>query len=295
LNDETLQGEAARGRFAEESRRLRPDLHRFCTRMTGSVSDGEDVVQEALVHALRHWAELRAETSLRAWLFRIAHNRCIDLLRRRKAFLPLDEETPMPEDDTTSLEHKQLAESALAAIFTELPPKERASVVLKDVLGCSLQETAEITASNVGAVKAAVHRGREKLERALSSPPKKPVSHSDRALIAEYVARFNAQDWPGVRALLSADARLEVVERTAGPFAERQYLQNYAALAWEWRLGLAEVEGEPTVVHFRRSASGWQPHSVIVLTTSAGKVSLVRDYVHIDYLLRGARVLEPTD
>src|SRR3954470_11369930 len=118
--------------------------------MTGNVSDGEDVVQETLARAYASMPELREETSLRSWLFRIAHNCGIDWLRRRKAFLPLDEETALPDDDSASLEQKQLAEQALALIFTQLPPKERASVVLKDVLGYSLEEAAKITSSNVG-------------------------------------------------------------------------------------------------------------------------------------------------
>ena len=259
--------------------------------MTGNVSDGEDVVQEALAHAFYNLPQLRDETSLRAWLFRIAHNRCIDWLRRRWVFVPLDEETALPEDDSASFEQKQLAEQALARIFTELPPKERASVVLKDVLGYSLDEAAEITSSSVGGIKAALHRGRAKLEQAASTAPAKRASSEQRRLIDAYVERFNARDWAGVRALLNQDARLEVVEHLAGPF-RGSYFHNYSQLAGQWRLGWAEVEGEAMVVQFRLGPNGWQPHSVLVLELDGERVSLVRDYVHIDYLLRGARVVE---
>jgi RNA polymerase sigma-70 factor (ECF subfamily) len=279
----------ARQAFEQESERLRPDLHRFCTRMTGSVSDGEDMVQDALTHAFYRLPELREGTSLRAWLFRIAHNRCIDLLRRRKVLVPLDEEMATDDDASSNLEHKQLARNTLSAMFSELPPKERASIVLKDVLGYSLEETAEITSSNVGAVKAALHRARQKLERASTLGRTQEFALNDQRLIETYLERFNQRDWDGVRALLSEDARLEVVSRTEGPFAS-PYFQNYSKLSWEWRLGLANVEGTPMVVHFRRQDGEWRPHSVIVIGVEDQKVSLIRDYVHIDYLLSGAQV-----
>jgi RNA polymerase sigma-70 factor, ECF subfamily len=279
-----------RERFEATCAALRPDLHRFCTRMTGSVSDGEDLLQESLVHAFYHLPELREGASLRPWLFRIAHNCCIDWQRRRKSFVPLEEETAGREADALlGLEQQQLAQTALAAIFTQLPPRERASVVLKDVLGYSLEETAEITSSNTGAVKAAIHRARQKLERAVASHRPLRVSEDERRLIDEYVARFNQRDWDGVRALLTSDARLEVVQRTAGPFPG-QYLGNYAKLSWEWRFRWAEVEGVPMLVHFRKAGDEWQPHAVLVLTIEGDKIALVRDYVHVDYVLQGARV-----
>lgn len=269
---------------------LRPDLHRFCTRMTGSVSEGEDLLQEALVHAFYHLPDLREGAALRPWLFRIAHNCCIDWQRRRKPLVPLEDEPPDNGSDVwLDLEQQEVARAALAAIFTDLPPRERASVVLKDVLGYSLQETAEITASSVGSVKAAIHRARPKLERAVKSARPSRVSDAERRLIDEYVARFNQRDWDGVRALLTDDARLEVVQRAAGPFGD-QYFRNYAKLGWEWRIGWAKVEGSPSLVHFRRVGQGWQPRAVIELSIEGGKISRIRDYVHVDDLLQGARI-----
>jgi RNA polymerase sigma-70 factor, ECF subfamily len=279
----------ARERFEEACRALRPDLHRFCTRMTGSVTDGEDLLQETLVHAFYHLPELRQGAALRSWLFRIAHNCGIDWQRRRRALVPLDEQTPGAEDVALGLEQQQLASTALAAIFTQLPPRERASVVLRDVLGYSLEETAEVTDSNVGAVKAAIHRGRQKLERAIQSRVPVALSAEHRALIDEYAARFNRRDWDGVRALLTADARLEVVHRTAGALPG-QYFTNYGRLAWDFKLGVAEVEGVPSLVHYRREGAAWIAHAVVLLQLEGGAISWVRDYVHVPYLLQGARV-----
>lgn len=290
MENELEQILEARQRFEATCQALRPDLHRFCTRMTGSVTDGEDLLQESLVHAFYHLPELRQGTSLRSWLFRIAHNCCIDWQRRRRPWLPLDDEAPASLDVSFNVEQRQLAHTALAAIFTQLPPRERACVVLSDVLGCTLEETAEITAASVGAVKAAIHRARQKLEHAVKSHRPAPLSVQHRALLDEYADRFSRRDWDGVRALLTSDARLEVVQRTTGPFPGN-YLTNYAKLSWEYRLALADVEGVPSLVHYRLVGDIWRPHSVIVLGFDGERIGLVRDYVHVGYLLDGARVL----
>jgi len=279
----------ARQHFEEACRALRPDLHRFCTRMTGSVTEGEDLLQESLVHAFYHLPELRQGASLRSWLFRIAHNCCVDWQRRRRALVPLDEQTPGEADVALDLEQQELARTALSAIFTVLPPRERASVVLRDVLGYSLEETAEVTDSTVGAVKAAIHRGRQKLERAVQSHAPQALSAEHRALIDEYAARFNRWDWDGVRALLGSDARLEIVQRTAGPFPG-QYFTNYAKLGWVFRLEVAEVEGVTSLVHYRQIGTAWAPHAVVVLQVEGGVIQTVRDYVHVPYLLEGAHI-----
>jgi len=291
LEPELEQVREARSRFEAQCEALRPDLHRFCTRMTGNVTDGEDMLQESLVHAFYHLPELRQGTSLRSWLFRIAHNCCIDWQRRRKLLVPLDEEAVGGADVALDLEQQELARTALATIFVELPPRERASVVLRDVLGYSLEETAEIAESNVGAVKAAIHRARKKLELAVRSKKPRQFSEAQRRLIDEYAARFNQRDWEGVRALLTTDAQLEVVGRTSGAFSGR-YFSNYAKLAWEYRLALALVEGTPALVHFRGHGGAWRPWSVVALAIEDGKIARVRDYVHVPYLLAHAQVSE---
>ena len=279
----------ARRRFDEACERLRPDLHRFCTRMTGDPCAGEDLVHDTLVLAFYRLAELRDLTSLRAWLFRIAHNKCIDLLRARRRLDALgDDDTLDPEHPMDErLDRKQRTERVLANIVTELPPRERACVLLRDVLDHSLEHTAEIVGSSVGAVKAALHRGRDKLERADHAPPRPrralPARHRD--LIQRYLAAFNRRDWDAVRSLLSADARLEVVHRSEGPFGTT-YFTNYGRLAWPWKLALAHVDGTESIVHFRQVDGTWLPHAIIQLAIADDQITLVRDYIHVDYLLR---------
>ena len=277
----------ARQRFDEACARLRPDLHRFCTRMTGDPCDGEDIVHDTLVLAFYRLAELRDPAALRSWLFRIAHNKCIDRLRARRRLDVLPDDTPDQEHPMDErLDRKQRTERVLANIVTELPPRERACVVLRDVLDHSLEDTAEIVGATVGAVKAALHRGRDKLERAAHAPPRPrralPARHRD--LIQRYLAAFNRRDWDAVRSLLSADARLEVVHRSEGPFGNT-YFTNYGGLAWPWKLALARVDGTESVVHFRQVDGTWRPHAIIQLAIDDDQITLVRDYVHIDYLL----------
>lgn len=291
----------ARQRFEAMCVPLRPALHRFCTRMTGSPCDGEDVLQEALIAAFYRLDELENAAAFRAWLFRIAHNKCIDLLRarRREPWLESAEQAETSEELAAGTEDaaidRERAERALEHIAIELPPRERACMVLRDVLDWSLEETAQITGSSVGAVKAALHRARTKLVESERAPPRKrglpdPAEH---AVVSAYLAAFNQRDWDAVQALIADDARLEVVHRSEGPFKDARYFVNYGKLAWVWKLEIAEVDGVERVVHFRQVDGAWLPHAIVELGIRAGKVTRVRDYIHVDYLLEACRVATP--
>jgi RNA polymerase sigma factor (sigma-70 family) len=109
---------------------IRPELHRYCARLTGSVIDGEDVVQEAVVRAYQTLETLKEGAALRGWLFRIAHNRALDLLRSRalRAAEPLEAALEMPDDDTPDpLERLMRHEAVTTAVsrFVELPTIQR--------------------------------------------------------------------------------------------------------------------------------------------------------------------------
>src|SRR5258708_20418709 len=116
--------------FLETITQLRPSLHRYCARMTGSVMDGEDVVQEALIEAYRKLDKYDDSRPLKPWLFRIAHNRCIDFLRRRGVRDEAEAATTMPEAVSPTDPPTLAAAKAVEHLVASLPPKERACVLL---------------------------------------------------------------------------------------------------------------------------------------------------------------------
>src|SRR5262249_40635883 len=140
--------------FLETISTLRPSLHRYCARMTGSVMDGEDVVQDALFEAYRKLDKFDDSRPLKPWLFRIAHNRCIDFLRKRG--VRIEAETAVASSDVVEFSETTALDvgDALEHLVISLPPMERACVLLKDVFDYSLQEIAELVDSTVGGVKA---------------------------------------------------------------------------------------------------------------------------------------------
>lgn len=276
--------------FLETVTHLRPSLHRYCSRMTGSVLDGEDVVQEALFQAYRKLDTFEDDRPLAPWLFRIAHNKCIDVLRRRGVreeaeVAALGPESVLPEDPPG-----QPLDRAVEHLVLALPPKERACVLLKDVLDYSLEETAELVDSTVGGVKAALSRGRAKLA-ALPNPSiaPKPTTAELSGLLRLYVDRFNRHDWDGLRELIAADARLGVADKFAGLLAESPYFGNYERYPVPWRLAAGEVDGEPAVVILGEEADGWTPRAFARLEVRNHIIVRVTDYLHCPWILPAAR------
>jgi RNA polymerase sigma-70 factor (ECF subfamily) len=275
--------------FLETISTLRPSLHRYCSRMTGSVLDGEDVVQEALFQAYRMLESFDDSRPLSPWLFRIAHNRCIDLLRRRGVREEAETAVPapdwvMPDDPPGPALGKAVEHLVLA-----LPPKERACVLLKDVFDYSLEEIAELVDSTVGGVKAALHRGRSKLPGSPGPEAARRERTADEMrLLHLYVELFNQRDWEGLRELIAADARLRVADKFAGALAESSYFGNYSRWPVPWRLAVGEVEGEPVVIIFMERDGGWKPESAARLEVIDQRITRIEDYLHCPWILSAA-------
>ena len=287
--DETGPLEARYLAFLETVTNLRPSLHRYCARMIGSVMDGEDVVQEALFEAYRKLDKFDDSRLLKPWLFRIAHNRCIDFLRKRGVRVEAERAALIP--DVVEAKEPAVLDlgQALEHLVTSLPPKERACVLLKDVFDYSLEEIAELVDSTVGGVKAALSRARTKL--AASPAPTKSSRSADPELtrvMQLYVDRFNRRDWDGVRELISADARLTVADAFAGKLMDAPYFSNYEKWSMPWKLAVGEVDGEPVVVILQRGADTWSAYSMVRLSVTGHSIDRIVDYSHCPWVILAA-------
>src|SRR6266446_4774788 len=164
MSESTSGAAESRESFERLLGELRPKLHRYCARMTGSVIDGEDVVQEALVKALEAFSSTASIGHPEGWLFRIAHNAALDFLRRRarQDATRSDEDPDMIVDPVTASVDRETAAVSLRT-FMRLPVAQRSSIILMDVLGYSLEEIGGIMDGSIPAIKAALHRGRARL------------------------------------------------------------------------------------------------------------------------------------
>jgi RNA polymerase sigma-70 factor (ECF subfamily) len=264
---------------------LRPALHRYCARMTGSVMDGEDVVQEAVFEAYRKLDQFDGSRPLKPWLFRICHNRCIDFLRRKGVREKAEEAAAHPDETLPDEPNTWGIGKAVEHLVVSLPPKERACILLKDVFDYSLEEVAGLVDSTVGGVKAALNRGRTKLA---ASPPVKPARSADpetAQIVQLYVERFNRRDWNAVRELISADARLRVADRYAGHLSGSPYFGVYEKMPMLWKMAAGEVEGEPVVIILKREGEVWTPLSVIRFVLAGRHIAQIFDYCQCPWIL----------
>ena len=275
---------------------MRPKLHRYCARMVGSVIDGEDVLQDALIKAVESLASAGPVGNPEGWLFRIAHNTALDFLRRRnrQEALRSAEEVDMIADEADTVLSRQIASASLRT-FMRLPVAQRASVILMDVLGCSLQEICEVMDFSLPAVKAALHRGRTQLRELADEPEDRPqpkLSDVDRDRLGAYVAHFNARDFDAIRAMIADDVRLDLVNKTRmnGKAEVSKYFGNYSKVN-DWHLVPGLVEGHPAILVFDPNEPGSEPKYFMLLRWSVDKVADIRDFRHASYVIDGAEYL----
>src|SRR5262245_16713920 len=272
---------------------MRPRLHRYCARMVGSVIDGEDVLQDALVKAVEAFAAASPLRHPEGWLFRIAHNTALDFLRRRsrQAVIFSESELDMIADELDAVTSRQIASASLRT-FMRLPETQRACVILSDVLGCSLREVCEVMDASLPAVKASLHRGRARLRELAAEPedaPQPALSETERAQLAAYVAHFNARDFDSIRAMIADDIRLDLVNKTRmrGKAEVSRYFGNYSA-AGDWRLSPGLVEGRPAILVFDPNDRDASPKYFMLLGWDGDKVATIRDFRYATYVLDGA-------
>jgi RNA polymerase sigma-70 factor (ECF subfamily) len=275
---------------------LRPELHRYCARLMGSVIDGEDVVQDTFARALVALGEIEEMPQLRPWLFKIAHNRALDLLRSRavRKTEPIEAASDVADeanpDPMEVLMRQETVETAVSR-FAELPLLQRSVIILKDVLDESLKDIAELLDLTVDAVKAHLARGRARLRdinaQAATLSAAKPAS----AATTRYVALFNAQNWDGLRALLADDVKLHqsTYPVRVGSADVGMFFTIYAKFEGV-RLAPAWVEGREVIAVFEDSA-GAAPSYFLWLEWRDSRISFIRDYRYARYIVDGAELV----
>lgn len=271
--------------FEEHLKTLRPRLHRYCARMTGSAVSGEDVLQDTLLKALKARNQGVAVDNIEGWLFRIAHNTSLDFLRSRarNTVVPLTEEieaAPLPGTDIVAIGFQT---------FLRLPELQRCAVILKDVLGHSIEEIADIADCSPAAAKSALQRGRGAL-RLLASEPEDTrlplLSDIDRRKITAYVDFFRSGDFDAIRAMLADDVKLELVNRLHLQGREKitPYFTRYAEVA-KWRFALGAVEGQPAMLVFDGTGAMESPAHFVLIEWSDERVTGIRDFLFAPYVL----------
>ena len=269
---------------------LRPELHRYCARLLGSAIDGEDVVQDAFMRAML--TPPGPDVSPRAWLFRVAHNRAMDVLRARaiRRSEPLDMAETLTDDERLSpldaLLQKDAIELAITR-FTALSVTQRSAVILKDVLNEPLTDIAELLGLSVDAVKAHLARGRARLAGLRNDPPTPRRETSVET--ARFATLFNRRDWDGLRALLASDARLQQSSyplRT-GPSVS-DFFGIYASYG-DVRLSPAWLDDREVLAVFESGDTA--PCHIMWLEWSGGLIHYIRDYRYVPYVLAGTQIM----
>jgi RNA polymerase sigma factor (sigma-70 family) len=274
---------------------LRPDLHRYCARLMGSVIDGEDVVQDTLIRAFVALQDLEEARPLRPWLFRIAHNRALDLLRGREVRMaePIDAGADIADsaqaDPLEMLMRKEAVKTAVSR-FAELPTLQRSVLILKDVLDESLIEIAALLDLTVDAVKGHLARGRAGLREINAHGRPLPDARPASAAVARYVALFNQRDWSGLRALLADDVKLHqsLHPVRVGRADVSLFFTLYAKIDGVW-LAPAGLEGREVIAVFEDRADP-KPSYIMWLEWRDGRINFIRDYRYVRYVTADAEL-----
>jgi RNA polymerase sigma-70 factor (ECF subfamily) len=287
--------------FVRDTGRFRRELLAHCYRMVGSPDEAEDLVQETYLRAWRAYGRFEGRSSARVWLYRIATNVCLTALYRRgRRELPsgLGEPTadpgaepelagaevswlrPMPDalvtpetaDPAAVVAAREGLRLALLVSLQHLPARQRAVLILRDVLGFRAGEVAEMLETSTAAVKSALQRARGRLAEV--AEPGAPLGEPDdprvRALLAEYIRAFENSDPAAMERALRTDAAIEPIgARTwfAGKATCAPYLASVYGPPGSWRMIPTVANGQPAVVSYLRDGSGvHRAFGVVVLS-----------------------------
>jgi RNA polymerase sigma-70 factor (ECF subfamily) len=286
--------------FVQRLKPFRRELLAHCYRMLGSVDEAEDVVQETYLRAWRGQATLVDPSAIRPWLYRIATNACLTAIgeRKRRALpsglgapssdpdapvVPAPPDTewiePIPDAlvSSESLDPAALAETrqhlrlAVVAALQLLPPRQRATFMLREVASFSAEEVAEMLDVTVPAVKSILQRARARLDEAAPAPDRtrEPTETQARAVLDRYMAAFQSSDPAAIEALLCDDAVIEMTSSTTwfqGKRACAPFVIQHLGTPGEWRMTPTAANGQPAAIAYHRRSDGtYEPFGVAVL------------------------------
>jgi RNA polymerase sigma-70 factor (ECF subfamily) len=268
-------------RYLDSLVQYRPDLHRYCRRLTGNVWDGEDLMQDTLVRVFSLLGKVDANLeNPRAYLIRTATNLWIDRVRRsarEQAVLALE----IPE----ATQQADIAEQrdAARALFQWLHPQERAAIVMKDVFDLSLEETAAMLRTSVGAVKSALNRARSRLE---ARRPSASFDPPPRGIVEKFMVALRDKDLETMRALCAEDFALDMVGGAQGDgweqnrtfFTHAHMTMPKLGFGLNPRWEMADYEGETVVLGFRTLDGVEGLNEVHRLEVADGKIMRIRCY-----------------
>jgi RNA polymerase sigma-70 factor, ECF subfamily len=284
-------------RLVEPYRRA---LEVHCYRMLGSAQDTEDLVQETLLRAWRALERFEPRAQLQTWLYRIATNACLDELGRRPRRpepidpfpdRPLAEDASPTYDPTARYAIREGMELALLRAIQELPGRQRAVLIFRDVLGWTAPEVAELLDTTVASVNSALQRARATIDPQLPGVPAAVPDQMERELLGRYVDAFERDDMDGLVALLQEDAvmRMPPQPTVLGATAVATFLRERAARGdlSQMRLTPTRANGRPAVVVQRRSADGGlEPHGILVLEVGGDRVVGIDAFINPSHLPR---------
>jgi RNA polymerase sigma-70 factor (ECF subfamily) len=262
-------------------------LEVHCYRMLGSAQDAEDLTQETLLRAWRALERFEPRAQFQTWLYRIATNACLDELERRpRRPTPVDPFPDLVSDDVASPTYDPAAryairegmELALLRAIQELPGRQRAVLIFRDVLGWTAPEVAELLQSTVASVTSALQRARATIDQHLPEATRPVRDPDERELLNRYVAAFEHADMGGLVALLREDATLRMPPQpslSGGLPIAHFFLETVAeGDLTRIRHRPTWANGRPAVTIEVRDADGtWVPHGISVLNIEAGQIT----------------------
>ncbi|MEV8438552.1 RNA polymerase subunit sigma-70 [Actinosynnema sp. NPDC051121] len=270
--------------FEQVTEPFRRELLAHCYRMLGSRHEAEDLVQETYLRAWRSFDGFEGRSSVRVWLYRIATNACLNALRgRRRRALPSAFEpggewlepmpdalvTPESDDPAAVVTSRHDLRLALIAGLQHLPPRQRAVLILREVLDIPAAEVAAMLEVTVASVKSALQRARATLAQVAPTADDvvEPTSPRARALLSEYVAGFENSDLSALERALRADAALEVAGSPTwfdGRTTCLAFLETVLGSPGDWRMTPTTANDQPAAFAHHRG----EPWGLAVLTAT---------------------------